>query len=252
MGGALARAAAKSLGGEQIAVCDKHAEKVNALRAELGVCVTTAEDIAKNAKFVVLAVKPQAMQETLTAFAPLLYREDITIVTMAAGLSIQTLRRFIGRDLPIIRMMPNTPVAVGKGMVLYACDKVSPLQEQAFLTAFAKAGAFDKIPEEQIDAAGALSGCGPAFAYAFAQALSSGAVSCGVPQDKAEIYTAQTLLGAAEMLLAHGNPEKLKNAVCSPNGTTVKGIRALERLGFHGAAAEAVIAAYKRSLELNK
>ena len=137
-------------------------------------------------------------------------------------------------------------------MILYATADVSKESETVFLTAFAKAGIFDKIPEEKIDAGSALSGCGPAFVYAFAEALADGGVECGVPRDKAALYAAQTLLGAAQMLLEYGHPADLKDAVCSPGGTTIAGIHALEDAGFRGAAMSAVTAAYKRTLELKK
>ena len=171
---------------------------------------------------------------------------------MAAGASIQSIRAFSGVDLPVVRIMPNTPVLVEKGMILYCTSNVSQEDETAFLAAFEKAGVLDKIPEEKIDAASALSGCGPAYVYAFAEALADGAVECGVPREKAALYTAQTLLGAAEMLLAYGHPGDLKDAVCSPGGTTIAGMHALEKGGMRSAAMDAVAAAYKRTLELKK
>lgn len=253
MGGALAQAAAKTVDGKKIAVCDFDKAKVEKMENTLGAVGTTARDIAENAAFVVLAVKPQVMESAIAEFADILRaRKDVVVVTMAAGLSIRAIRSFIGADLPVVRIMPNTPVAVGAGMILYATADVDGEAEQAFLAAFAKAGVFDKIPEEKIDAGSALSGCGPAFVYAFAEALADGGVECGVPRDKAALYAAQTLLGAAEMLLAFGHPADLKDAVCSPGGTTIAGVHALERAGFRGAAMEAVTAAYQRTLELKK
>ena len=103
-----------------------------------------------------------------------------------------------------------------------------------------------------IDAGSAISGCGPAFVYLFGEALADGAVECGVPRDKAAVYAAQTLLGAAKMLLEYGHPGDLKDAVCSPGGTTIAGVHALEAGGMRNAAMDAVSAAYKRTLELKK
>ena len=171
---------------------------------------------------------------------------------MAAGVSIGAIRSFVGKNLSVIRIMPNTPAMLGEGMILYATEDVKKAQEEKFLSAFAKAGKIDKIPEDKIDAASALSGCGPAFVYAFAEALADGGVECGVPRDKAALYAAQTLKGAAEMLLAFGHPADLKDAVCSPGGTTIAGVHALEENGFRGATMNAVTAAYKRTLELKK
>ena len=253
MGGALVQAAAKSVDGSKIAVCDFDKAKVEKFEKTLGAVGTTARDIAENAKFIVLAVKPQVMESAIADFADILReRKDVIVVTIAAGLSIGAIRSFIGTALPVIRIMPNTPVALGAGMILYTVADVDGSTEQEFLAAFAKAGVFDKIPEDKIDAGSALSGCGPAFVYAFAEALADGGVECGVPRDKAALYAAQTLLGAAEMLLEYGHPADLKDAVCSPGGTTIAGIHALEKAGFRGATIEAVTAAYKRTLELKK
>lgn len=253
MGGALVRAAAKSVAPSQIAVCDFFKQKADELANACGVTATDALDIASNAKFIVLGVKPQNLEQTIGEISAIVNkREDVVIISMAAGASISGIRGYFKKDLPVIRIMPNTPVLVEKGMLLYDVAGVNKEDENAFLAAFAKAGILDKLPEEKIDAASALSGCGPAFVYAFAEALADGGVECGVPRDKAALYAAQTLLGAAQMLLDFGHPADLKDAVCSPGGTTIAGIHALETAGFRGAAMDAVKAAYKRTLELKK
>ena len=253
MGGALVTAVAKKVAGNEIAVCDYDPKKAEAFATAYGATVLTGEELVQQAEFVVLGVKPQVMESTLAPLAKALCnRENVTIVTMAAGLSIAAIRGFIGKDLPVIRIMPNTPVTLGEGMILYSVDGVSEAVETEFLSAFEKAGVFDKIPESTIDAGSALSGCGPAFVYAFAEALIAGAAKCGVPEDKATLYTAQTLLGAAKMLQEFGNPEALRIAVCSPGGTTLAGIHALNEADFHNIAGSAVTSAYKRTLELKK
>lgn len=251
MGGALVRAAAKVVPGDKIALCDYCAEKAAALAKEIGGAALDAQTLVKNSAFVVLGVKPQNMEETLSPLAAALQGGQV-VVSMAAGVSIAGLKKLVGENVPVIRIMPNTPAQVGEGMILYDCKNVSEEAERAFLDCFAKAGVVDKLPEEKIDAASALSGCGPAFVYAFAEALADGAVECGVPRDKAATYAAQTLKGAAEMLLTYGHPADLKDAVCSPGGTTIAGVHALEKAGFRNAAMDAVAAAYKRTLELKK
>lgn len=252
MGGALARAAAKAVGGENIAVNDYCEEKAQTLASETGAAVLPSAELVKACKFVVLGVKPQTMEQTLAPLSDVLKAQKNVVVTMAAGVSIAAIRRFIGAELPVIRIMPNTAALVGEGMILYDCADVSDSDEKSFLDCFSKAGALDKLPEDKIDAASALSGCGPAFVYAFAEALADGAVECGVPRDKAAKYAAQTLLGSAKMLLEYGHPSDLKDAVCSPGGTTIAGMHALEKAGFRSAAMDAVTAAYKRTLELKK
>ncbi len=253
MGGALARAAGKTLAGGEIAVCDRDGSKTETLRSEFGAVVTTSQDIAENASFIVLGLKPQYMESGIAEFAEILKkRTDATVITMAAGLSIAAIRSFIGAELPAIRIMPNTPVLVERGMVLYTVNGVSSEKEEQFLASFKAAGLFDRIPESMIDAGSAISGCGPAFVYLFAEALADGAVECGVPRDKAALYAAQTLSGAAEMLLRYGHPGELKDAVCSPGGTTIAGVHALEAGGLRSTAMDAVTAAYRRTLELKK
>ncbi len=254
MGGALVTAAVKTLPAEQIAVCDFDATKTEKFAKTYGVNVVSAQEIAQNSRFIVLGVKPQVMAQTLTPIAGFLRaRTDAVVVTMAAGTPIATIRKLIGADgLPIVRIMPNTPVLLGEGMILYSLSNVDEPARNAFLHAFSAAGKFDELPEETIDAASALSGCGPAFVYAFADSLANGAADCGVPKEKAALYAAQTLLGAAKMLLEFGDPVALKTAVCSPGGTTIEGLRAMENAGFSQATEAAVHAAYKRALELKK
>ena len=252
MGGALVSAAIKAIGGENIAVCDYCIDKAKSFEP-LGVTVLTAKEIASACKFVVLGVKPQNIQETLVGIAEeLKENQNAVMITMAAGISTAAIRKFVGADVPVVRIMPNTPALLGEGMILYDTLGVEKADEDEFLRCFSKAGVLDKLPEEKIDAASALSGCGPAFVYVFAEALADGAVECGVPRDKANTYAAQTLLGAAKMLKEYGHPAELKDAVCSPGGTTIAGIHALEKAGFKGAAMDAILAAYKRTLELKK
>ena len=156
-----------------------------------------------------------------------------------------------GSGYPIIRMMPNTPVALGDGMIQYCSDDVEPEKMAEWLAAMAPAGRLDAVPEGMMDAASAVSGCGPAYAYMFVEALADGAVKCGVPRAKAMRYAAQMLLGSASLLLETGeHPGALKDAVCSPGGSTIAGVAALEDRGFRGAAIAAVEAAYRRTKEL--
>lgn len=253
MGGALAKAASKSLQGNQIALCDFDKAKVEKYVQEFGAAAATAQEIAREARFVVLAVKPQMMENAIAEFAEILRaRTDVTIITMATGLSMAAIRQYIGADLPIIRIMPNTPAMLGLGMILYATEQVNQVEEKAFLDAFKAAGAFDKIPEADIDAGSVVSGCGPAFVYAFIQALADGGVACGVDKNKALLYAAQTAKGAAEMLLQFGDSQTLIKNVCSPGGTTIEGVKTLENENLNGVVADAVKASYKRTLELKK
>ena len=150
--------------------------------------------------------------------------------------------------------MPNTPVSVGAGVVLYSVnEKVAQNEIDEFCKALSAAGVVDPIPEDKIDAASALSGCGPAFVALFAEALADGAVECGLPRDKAALYAAQTILGTAHLILESGkHPAQIKDAVCSPGGTTIEGVHALEKGKFRAASMSAVTSAYEKTLKLKK
>ena len=175
------------------------------------------------------------------------------LVTMAAGLSMQQIRQMAGSGYPIIRMMPNTPVALGDGMIQYCSDDVEPEKMAEWLTAMAPAGRLDAVPESLIDAASAVSGCGPAWAYQFIEALADGGVAAGLPRAKAQEYAAQMLLGSARMVLETGkHPGELKDAVCSPGGSTIQGVRLLEERAFRGAVTDAVLAAFEKTKDLGK
>ena len=141
---------------------------------------------------------------------------------------------------------------MGEGMIPYCANDAVTAEETAeFCRILHCAGRLDPLPERLIDAAGALSGCGPAFVYVFLEALADAAVACGLPRAKATQYAAQTVLGAAKMVLETGeHPAALKDAVCSPAGSTIAGVHALEAGGFRAAAEDAVLSAYRRSLEL--
>ena len=139
-------------------------------------------------------------------------------------------------------------------MILYTvCSRVSAESEELFLAVMGKSGKLDKIPEALIDAGSALSGCGPAFVFMFIEALADGGVLCGLPRDKALAYAAQTLLGSAKLLSESGkHAGELKDAVCSPGGSTIEGVRTLEEGAFRGVVTDAVIASFEKTKKLGK
>ena len=256
MGGALAQAVAKTANPFEIALCDANIEKSAALAESLGCGVALLEQVVTDCEYIFLGVKPQGFEGLFEEISPILQKrkDRFVLISMAAGVSVAAIEKMCKMKAPVIRIMPNTPVSVGEGMILYtANDAVTEDEIDTFLHALAKAGKLDEIPEDKIDAASALSGCGPAFVYLFAEALADGAVECGLARDKANLYAAQTLLGAAELLLQSGkHPGELKDAVCSPGGTTIAGVHALEENSFRSAAMSAVTAAYEKTLKLKK
>jgi pyrroline-5-carboxylate reductase len=251
MGGAIARAVSKRT--RDIAVSDRSG-KAKALAAELGVRYADNAEIAGSCERVFLAVKPQMMRDCIAGIRRYLILRRPLLITMAAGLEIARIEEFVGMSLPVIRIMPNTPTAIGRGVIQYCRnDLVDDAVLADWLEDMRFCGELDALDEKLIDAASALSGSGPAYAYIFLEALADGAVACGIPRDKALRYAAHTLIGAAELMLNTGShPGALKDAVCSPGGSTIAGVRALEQHGFRAAVMDCVYAAWQKNRELGK
>lgn len=251
MGAALARALRKTVPGHEVVLSNKTAIKAQTLAAELNCRAADNKTVAREAKYIFLGVKPQMMKAMLEGIADTLTaRNDrFVLVTMAAGLKMETINEMLGAEYPIIRIMPNTPVAIGEGVVPYAVSEAVFMDEVTeFSNCMRNVGILDKLDESIIDAASALSGCGPAFVYMFANALADGAVECGLPRDKAARYAAQTFVGSARLILeSEKHPEQLKDEVCSPGGTTIAGVHALENAGFRGAVMDAVKSAFDKT-----
>ena len=252
MGGALANAACKALPAGKVAVCDTDEKKTAAFKEQYDAAALPLDTITGVCRFLVLGVKPQVLPGVLSAIRPTL-ADSTVLVSMAAGISVSAVENAIP-NRKIIRIMPNTPCSVGRGLILYA--KNAPVSDddlEGFLSGFSKAGTLVPIAEDKIDAASAVSGCGPAFAYLFVEALADAGVECGLTRADAQKFAALMLEGSAKMVLETGrHPGELKDAVCSPGGTTIAGVRALEEGGFRSAAMNAVRAAYLRTLELKK
>lgn len=256
MGGALARAAARIVGGGRVLLANRTPEKAEALAAQLGAKAVDNGEAAARSDFLFLGVKPQMMAGMLAGIRDVLAARErpCVLVTMAAGLTMNAVRDMAGTDFPVIRIMPNTPAAIGQGMVLCCADGLAEDDPRmvAFKQVMAGAGRLDFVEEKLIDAGSAVAGCGPAFAALMLEALADGGVACGLPRAKAQLYAAQMLLGTAALALETGeHPGALKDAVCSPGGTTIQGVRALEAGGFRSAAFEAVVAAYEATARLS-
>ena len=156
-------------------------------------------------------------------------------------------------DFIFLGVKPQMMADMLDGMIQYCSDDVEPEKMAEWLTAMAPAGRLDAVPESLIDAASAVSGCGPAWAYQFIEALADGGVAAGLPRAKAQEYAAQMLLGSARMVLETGrHPGELKDAVCSPGGSTIQGVRLLEERAFRGAVTDAVLAAFEKTKDLGK
>ena len=251
MGSSLVRALYKST--TDIAIAD-FSEKSKEFAAELGILHTDNAALVEKCDRIFLAVKPHILASCLAPLKGLLAEKKPLLISMAAGVEIAQIEAMLDVKLPIIRIMPNTPTAVGKGTILYCRNElVSDEMLADWLADMAPCGIVDALQENLIDAASALSGSGPAYMYLMIEALADGAVACGLPRDKAMAYAAATMEGAAQMYLtSRAHPGELKDAVCSPGGSTIAGLRVLEEKGFRSAAMECVVAAYNKNKELGK
>jgi len=260
MGSALVRAACRALSPDQIILSNRTPDKAVRLAGELGcVPVFTNEAAVCEAKYIFLGVKPQFYTDLAAELIPVLQSchkqgEDKVLISMAAGLTLDSLKAMyaaVGYDIPILRIMPNTCAAIGKGVIGLCGEGETHLQmvEQIL----AGAGLVERLPEGLMDQFTAVAGCGPAFVYPFIEALADGGVMTGLPREQALRYAAQTVLGAAAMVLETGeHPGTLKDAVCSPGGSTIAGVAALEQAGLRSAAINAVLASFERNRELGK
>ena len=183
--------------------------------------------------------------------------EHRVVVSIAAGVQLEALDQMLARgglELPVVRIMPNTPAAIGQGVLLIAPGpRVSGEDYAGLEQALGRCGLLERVTEQQLDQGSAISGCGPAFVYLFIEALADGGVQIGLPRDKAQAWAAQMVAGAAGMVLQTGkHPGQLKDAVCSPGGTTIAGVAKLEQGAFRSLAAQAVVTAYEKNSRIGK
>ena len=248
MGGALARAAAKSPLCTRLLLANRSPEKAKKLCEELGAVLTDNRGAAAEAEVLFLGVKPQGLEKMVAGIRDALDgRDRCLVVSMAAGRTVAELERLLGGQ-PVVRILPNLPVAVGEGVTLLcASDKVTEEEKELVRGLLAPSGMVAELSEDLMDAASGVTGCGPAFAAMFVDALADGAVACGLPRREAIAFAAQMLAGTARTLLASGeHPDALRDRVCSPGGSTIQGVRRLEQGAFRAAVTDAVIATYEK------
>ena len=253
MGASLARAVSR-LDEVKVYVYDKDQSRALSVCNMINAEASSLISIAESCDYIFLGVKPNIIPEVCRELDSAIGANSPVIVSMAAGVDIASIEGYFSAARAIIRIMPNTPASIGKGMILWCRNaEVSDSAAEGFERIMKHSGSLDAIPEKLIDAASAVSGCGPAFVFMFIEALADGGVKCGLPREKALLYAAETLIGAAELLKATGkHPEELKDAVCSPGGSTIAGVAALESGAFRSTAINAVVSAYERTLELGK
>jgi len=254
MGGALIRAVAKIVDASNIYLYDTDTAKRDSLAKELGAnSAENGSEVATKVDYLILAVKPAYIGSVLSDITAVVPQDKLPLfVSIAAGVKLEKLRKAALTKARFVRLMPNIPALVGEAMIaLTNEDDVSDEEVADVKELLSKAGSVECVPENLMDCVTGISGSGPAYGFVFIEALADAAVKLGMPRKQAYIYAAQTLKGAAAMVLETGkHPAALKDDVCSPGGTTIAGVAALEEYGFRHAVIEAAVAATVRSAEL--
>ncbi|MDQ2800842.1 MAG: pyrroline-5-carboxylate reductase [Armatimonadota bacterium] len=255
MGGALAQGLVRAgaLPASSLRLFDVLPVKAQALADSLGASAAlSALGAATGVDLILLAVKPPQIASVLAEIAPVLTPQQ-TIISIAAGITLAKMESLLPGSIPLIRVMPNTPSLVGEGMAAL-CRGTHAKDENLRLaqSLFSAVGQSVEVEERLLDAVTGVSGSGPAYVFLIIEALSDGGVKQGLPRQIARQLAAQTVLGAARMVLSSDeHPAQLKDNVTTPGGTTIAGLSVLERSGLRAALIDAVEAAAARSRELS-
>lgn len=242
------------LSGNNIWVSELNDAKLKELKEKYGVNTTEiGQEVVKNSDIIIIAVKPNIYPAVLEDIKELI-NDSKTIVTIAAGVTIASVEDILGSDKKIIRTMPNTPALVGEGMASISPNSVTGTEElEEVKEIFQSFGKAEVLSEYLIDSVIGVSGSAPAYVFMFIEAMADGAVLGGMPRDKAYKFAAQTVLGGAKMVLETGkHPGALKDAVCSPSGTTIEAVKVLEEEGFRNSVIKAVAACIEKSKKMSK
>ena len=257
MGGAILQGYAASPQGakDRIMIYDKNGELCEKRLKTIsqGSMTDNPLDVVRASEVIVLGVKPQAMEELLQEISKS-YQPDKLVISMAAGISIAFIQRFLGANAKIIRIMPNTPAMVGEGMIAMCPGENIPLSDLMKADAILKSvGKVEEVPEKMIDCVIGVSGSSPAYTFMYIEALTQGAVNNGMNPEQARTFAAQAVLGAAKLVME--SPEslaQLRTNVCSRGGTTIEAVKVLEKNGFMDDVKEAFQAAVDRSKEMTR
>ena len=255
MGGAIARAVSAYGKADSILLANRTLEKAQSLADDMGGTVCDNETVARECDIIFLGVKPQMMEEMLSGIRDILQKRkgEVTLISMAAGLTCNKISMMAGGDMAVVRIMPNTPVAIGKGVILYCSNSLAKDKEQIVAESLACGGLVDKVDESLIDIGTVVMGCAPAFAALFADSLAKGGEDNGLSREQAIRYAGKMMEGTAALMEATGKePSQLIKEVCSPGGSTIKGVESLMANEFERIVKEAVEVSYKRTIELGK
>jgi pyrroline-5-carboxylate reductase len=229
-------------------------KNLNITKEKFGILTTHSnKEVAAFSDILILAVKPHIYPSVIEEIKNDV-KKDVIIVTIAAGISMDFIEKAFGHEVKVVRTMPNTPAMVGEGMsALCLNGRVNKDELNEVIEIFNSFGKAEIIEERLMDYIPAVSGSSPAYVFMFIEALADGAVKDGIPREKAYKFAAQAVFGAAKMVLETGmHPGALKDNVCSPGGTTIEAVYALERNNFRGTVIEAMKACTDKTVAMSK
>ncbi|MBQ8533819.1 MAG: pyrroline-5-carboxylate reductase [Clostridia bacterium] len=248
--GAILAAAIVKTGRYSVGVSNATEELTKSAAQKTGATPSDNLTLAKSSRFLVLAVRPQDLSPVIAEISP--YLKDTVIISVLAGVTVEKIKDAAG-DVPVIRIMPNTPATVGEGVILYSAKGVNKDCVDTFLDAFSLTGSLFAMDEKDIDAGCAVSGCGPAFVYRFIEHFADAGNALGIDKDLAVRLAAQTVLGAAKMVLSgEGTPDALCNEVCSPGGATIEGVKTMDASDIADVMKQTLASSFNRTKELGK
>lgn len=254
MGSAMLSGLIKRYGTQEIVFSEHDKEKMKRKAEECKVdCVEDNSQVAELSKYIILAIKPVMYEKVIREIRDSLDYEDV-IISIAPGIGIEDIKNMAGKDIRVVRAMPNTPAMVGEGMtgVCYDRNEFSDMEMKDIEMFFSSFGKMCIVDEKIMSAVTCASGSSPAYVYMFIEALADSVVRYGMPRKAAYEFVAQTVLGAAKMVLETGmHPGKLKDDVCSPGGTTIAAVEALEENGFRNALFKASRECYRKCEHLD-
>lgn len=249
MGYAMLKRAISSISPENVGVTDRSFDKAESIAQETGVRhFESNADCVKNCKYVVFSIKPQVYENVVDEIRKFVDDSKI-IISLAPNVSIEMLNGMFGKNVRVVRLMPNTPALVGEGMTGYCYDDALFNEEEKTFLAdlFNSFGKAVKVSEKIMSAVVCASGSSPAYVFMFIEALADSVVKYGMSRDDAYTFVAQTVLGSAKMVLESGeHPGVLKDRVCSPGGTTIRAVEKLEECGLRNALFKATEACYNK------
>lgn len=255
MGYPMMLGAMKAFGKDQILFTTATNTKHEKIKQETGINFTTDNlSIVKSCKYIVLAIKPQYFNAIYQELKDSVTKEHV-IISVAVGISTEDIKKNLGSEVRIVRAMPNTPALVGEGMsgICYSKDTFTDEEKNVVDKFFSSFGKYEIFDEHLMNIVTCASGSSPAYVYMFIEALADSVVKYGIPRDKAYSLTAQTVLGAAKMVLeTKEHPGKLKDQVCSPGGTTIAAVAKLEECGLRNAIIKATDACYEKANNIKK